>query len=500
MKKTAIIIGAGPAGLTAAYELLTRTDYLPIVLEASGDIGGISKTVVYQGNRMDIGGHRFFSKSQRVMDFWMDLAPPDGSGRVQMLKRSRLSRILFLRKFFDYPVKLNGQTLKNLGAVRVVRIGFSYLFTMLHKMKPEDNLEAFYVNRFGRELYNTFFRDYTRKVWGVPCAEIAPDWGAQRVKGLSVLKTVTHALKEMLHIKSKNVETSLIDSFYYPRFGPGQMWEELAQRIEQHGGQVLTHQKVIKLTLDGKRVKEVQALDVNGVTQTYGADLVFSTMPIRELGEALDAPREVREVTDGLIYRNFRTAGLLLKKMNLQNVDGSVIKDNWIYIQEPDVKVGRMQLFHNWSPDMVQDKRNLFIGLEYFCDEENDPLWTMSDEDFEDLAIAEMVKLSIIGRGDVVGQTSARMPKSYPCYFGTYNRFESIRPWFDSIENLYLVGRNGMHRYNNSDHSILTAMVAVDNIVAGNPRRDNIWSVNTESDYHEAEPEAVKQQSVQQEE
>ncbi|MBJ6723094.1 NAD(P)/FAD-dependent oxidoreductase [Geomesophilobacter sediminis] len=533
--KSAIIIGAGPAGLTAAYELLDRTSIVPLVFEATNDIGGISKTVVYKGNRIDIGGHRFFSKSSRVMAWWQNLFPLQGAparddrilGRqvplatscrqraigavapetvpapdpetddVVMLVRSRLSRIFFLRKFFNYPISLTWDTIANLGALRILKIGLSYLRVQLAPRRTEASLEDFFVNRFGRELYGTFFQDYTEKVWGVPCREIKPEWGAQRIKGLSVTKTVLHALQKLLPSPGdagpKKVETSLIEEFHYPKLGPGQMWETAAERIRANGGSVVLNRQVVGIETDRTRVTAVLVRnEETGEISRHGADYFFSTMPVRELITAMGDcnEEEVKKVAAGLVYRDFITVGLLLKKLAIKNETklktvNDLVPDNWIYIQERDVKLGRLQVFNNWSPYLVQDPDTVWIGLEYFCNE-GDELWTMSDEDFSRFAIDELASIDIIDHRDVLDWTVLRMPKAYPAYFGSYDDFDVVRGYVDRFENLFLIGRNGMHRYNNADHSMLTAMTAVDNIIAGKTDKGNIWAVNAEEDYHES--------------
>ncbi|MEA2095915.1 MAG: NAD(P)/FAD-dependent oxidoreductase [Candidatus Cloacimonadota bacterium] len=519
-KKTAIIIGAGPAGLTTAYELLEKTDIIPIIYELSGDIGGISKTVKYKGNRIDLGGHRFFSKSKRVMDFWQNVLPVQGkpskddlvlgrkthlSSEVNapdpqrndkvILVRGRLSRIFFLRNFFDYPISLNINTFKNLGFIRIIKIGFSYIWSRIFKIKNEKNLEDFFINRFGKKLYNTFFKDYTHKVWGRPCKEIRPEWGAQRIKGLSISKAILHAIKSIFKkddsIHQKNTETSLIEQFMYPKFGPGQLWEELARKIKVRGGKIHLDCKVTGLTSNQNKITSVIVKDIeSGVSKVEIADYFFSTMPVKDFINSMnDVPKNVNEVANGLIYRDFVTVGLLLKKLKIKNhtkqkTINDIIPDNWIYIQERDVKVGRLQIFNNWSPYMVEDDKNVWIGLEYFCTE-GDELWNMPDEEFTEFAIDELEKIGIINKSDVLDNTVIRMPKTYPAYFGSYDRFDEIREFTDKIENLFLIGRNGMHRYNNQDHSMLTAMIAVENVIHNIKIKDNIWNVNTEEEYHE---------------
>jgi protoporphyrinogen oxidase len=521
--KTAVIIGAGPAGLTAALEFLRTSDIRPLVLEATQRIGGISCTIEYKGNRMDIGGHRFFSKSDRVMDWWTALMPiastEDGSrhairyqnrertvtqGDVSatdsdlvMLVRPRQSRIYFLRSFFDYPVALNATTVSHLGLWRMMRIGLSYLRARLFPRKMEKTLEDFLINRFGRELYLTFFKSYTEKVWGVPCDQISAEWGAQRIKGLSLRTAIGHFLKKTFSrkksgntaqsdIAQKDTETSLIEKFLYPKYGPGQLWEYVAEMVTEKGGEVRLGWRVTKLHVEGDRIASVEAVNERGETQTIKADYVFSTMPVRELLRGLDTdvPAAVREVADGLMYRDFITVGLLVNRLTVTEPDGSPLKDTWIYIQEPDVLLGRLQIFNNWSPYMVADPAKTWIGLEYFC-YDTDNLWKMADEEIAQFAIAEVEKIGILKSGDILDAHVVRVPKTYPAYFGTYSRFDEIIRYMDRFENLFLVGRNGMHKYNNQDHSMLTAMTAVDNIVAGNFDKQPLWEINTEQEYHE---------------
>lgn len=516
-EKKAIIIGAGPAGLTAALEFLRRSSIRPVVLEASHEIGGISRTIQYKGNRMDIGGHRFFSKASRVMDWWMDLMPPqvgngagpsisyrnqhrplpEGNGSkpgdpdLVMLVRPRKSRIYYLRRFFDYPVKLNPGTLGGLGLGRTAKIGASYMLTKVNQRKPEKSLEDFLINRFGRQLYLTFFKSYTEKVWGVRCDQISAEWGAQRIKGLSLSNAVMHFVKKTLRgtpkdLAQRNTETTLIEQFLYPKYGPGQLWEHVASTVEQRGGSVRTGWRVDKLETEGKRVTAVEAVHESGERRRFAGDYFFSTMPVRELIRGLDVPvpEEVRQVSEGLMYRDFITVGLLVDKLTVTEADGSPLKDTWIYIQEPDVLLGRLQIFNNWSPHMVADPEKIWIGLEYFC-YDTDDLWKMSDEELMRFAIAEVEKIGILKSEDVCDGHVVRVAKTYPAYFGTYDRFDLVRDFADSFENLYLVGRNGMHKYNNQDHSMLTAMTAVDNILAGVADKSGLWEINTEQEYHE---------------
>ena len=555
MKKRAIIIGAGPAGLTAALEFLRKTDVTPIVLEASGEIGGISRTIRYKGNRMDIGGHRFFSKSDRVMQWWMELMPPalgdeaptgvdisyqgkqrtvtvpahlpeepplrglgplkhaeeesesEPAGTVVvapapesddlvMLVRPRKSRIYYLRKFFDYPIKLTANTITNLGPTRMAKIGYSYIMSRVSPIKEEKSLEDFLINRFGRELYLTFFKSYTEKVWGTPCDQISAEWGAQRIKGLSLTTALKHFVKKAFTTKPKDeassdvaqkgTDTSLIERFLYPKFGPGQLWEHVADKIVTMGGEIHMGCKVDSIEVNGKRVIAVETINANGERQRFEGDFFLSTMPMRELVQSLrtEIPANVREVSEGLQYRDFITVGILANKLDVTEPGGGLIKDTWIYIQEPDVLLGRLQIFNNWSPYMVSDSTKVWIGLEYFC-YDTDPLWSMPDDELKTFAAHELQKIGILRTAEVLDAHVVRVPKTYPAYFGTYNRFQELRQFTDSFENLFLVGRNGMHKYNNQDHSMLTAMAVVDGIAAGHVNKAALWSINTEQEYHE---------------
>lgn len=519
-QKTVIIIGAGPAGLTAAYELLDKTDIKPIIYEMSNEIGGISRTVNYKGYRMDIGGHRFFSKSDIVMDWWLKFLPmqtveeqitiayqnksrevqqttkqvdPDKANLV-MLVRNRKSRIYFLRKFFDYPITLSKNTIVNLGLFRTLKILLSYLYIKVFPSKEEKNLEQFFTNRFGKVLYQTFFKSYTEKVWGVSCSQISADWGAQRVKGLSIAKAIQHIIKKIFAFNSrslaqKDIETSLIERFLYPKHGPGQLWEEVAEQIKARGGEIHLNSNIQSLLSDKNRINAVEVSHSNTekIEQVEG-NFFISTMPIKELirGLKADVPSEIKEVSEGLIYRDFITVGLLVEKLSIKDKEKGtkLIQDNWIYVQEPDVLLGRIQIFNNWSPDLVKDSKKVWLGLEYFC-YESDELWKMPDDEIAELAINELVKIGFIHKFDVLDHTVIRVPKTYPAYFGTYPEFDKLKSYINQFENLYLVGRNGMHRYNNQDHSMLTAMAAVENIKNGVRDKSAIWEINTEQEYHE---------------
>ncbi|MDP2648749.1 MAG: NAD(P)/FAD-dependent oxidoreductase [bacterium] len=476
-KKTAIIIGAGPAGLTAAYELLTRTDIRPVVLERDPRyVGGISRTVDYKGNKIDIGGHRFFSKSDKVMQWWAKMLPVklsegqnnsityqrttralteglpragEEDGENVMYVRPRKTRILYGGNFYAYPVELSFDTLRKLGPVKVFKIGVTYVWAALLPRRPEKTLEDFFINRFGRELYLTFFKSYTEKVWGVPCRELSAEWGAQRIKGLSIMKAVQHAAKKALAVgplSGKKVETSLIEQFLYPTYGPGFMWETVAKRVQEMGGEIIMGAEVVGIEHSDKSVKGVRVRE-GGKERSIMSDYVFSTTDVRSLATMFTppVPDEVSGITEGLQYRDFLTVGLLLKEPPREK-GGKLIHDTWMYIHEPDVRVGRIQLFHNWHPLLLADASRGWVGLEYFCNE-SDELWNMSDEELIKLGARELESLGLCDEGQVVDGTVIRQPKAYPGYFGSYDQFPAIRDYFDGFANLFLIGRNGMHRY-----------------------------------------------------
>lgn len=512
--KQVVIIGAGPAGLTAALSLLEGENKAAVtVLEATAVIGGISQTVRYGGNRMDIGGHRFFSKSSEVMDKWRELMPlqgapsfddaalsrekplapggpnPETEDRV-MLVRERVSRIYYNKHFFDYPISMKPETIKNMGLFATAKAGFSYLKAAVFK-KPETNLENFYINRFGKVLYSMFFEGYTEKLWGRHPREISADWGAQRVKGLSILKMLKNMLTPAA--KRKEVETSLIEQFWYPKYGPGQLWETVADDMQKKGGTLLKNHDVKRVLCENGRITAVVCQTPDG-EKTIEGDVFVSSMPVRDLvlgmqGAGAPDANAVR-IANGLPYRDFVTVGLLVDKLNLKNETdkktlANIVPDCWIYVQDTNVKLGRIQIFNNWSPYMVKDPHNtVWIGLEYFCTE-GDDFWSLSDADCIAFATAELVKMGVIANGDVKDAHRERVKKAYPAYFDTYSEMDTLIKVLNKYENLYCVGRNGQHRYNNMDHSMLTAMRAAEAIKAGDTNKNELWNVNTDKDYHE---------------
>jgi protoporphyrinogen oxidase len=513
-EKKVVIIGAGPAGLTAAYELLKNSSIKPIILEAEPFVGGISRTAEYHNNRMDIGGHRFFTKSDKVNALWEELMPIQGAPAIDdrllnvtnkkyvaggpdpektddvLLIRNRVSRIYFLKKFFDYPISLKPRTFINMGFCRTMKAGFGYIHSSIHKRK-ENSLEDFYINRFGKPLYQLFFEDYTTKLWGVHPSKLSADWGAQRVKGLSLWKTITAALAKPFKKKDPSkVETSLIEQFEYPKKGPGQLYEKMAEEVKKMGGQIIFNAEVEKINRENGHIVSIQTKD----GKVYPCDEVFSSMPIKDLFVSMGKegiPEEAYKAAVELPYRDFITVGLLLDGLKIKNKTkiktlNNIVPDNWIYVQERTVRMGRIQIFNNWSPYMVSDpEHKVWMGLEYFCSE-GDKMWTASDKDFIDFAVNELVSMGIIGsKNDVLDATRIKVKKAYPAYFGSYSEFSKIRDYLDTIDNLYCIGRNGQHRYNNMDHSILTAMTAVDVMLKGEKDKSSIWSVNTEKEYHE---------------
>ncbi|HEX3807733.1 MAG TPA: NAD(P)/FAD-dependent oxidoreductase [Gaiellaceae bacterium] len=464
--QTTLVLGGGPAGLTAGY-LLGKTDNDVIVLEADDQVGGLAKTVERDGYRFDLGGHRFFTKATEVDDLWHEVLGDE------FLRRPRMSRIYWNNRYLDYPLR-GPDVIRKLGPIELTRCMASYIAATLRPKGSEDSLEEWVTNRFGRRLFELFFQSYNEKVWGVPASEIRAEWAAQRIKGLSFFS----AARAAFFGNKGNKIKSLISEFNYPRFGPGQMWDAMTDAIRAQGGEVLLSSPVTRLELAGGRLVEVEA---GGESYTL-PEAVISSLPLREVVRMTSppAPPEVRAAADGLRYRDFLTVALV--------VDGEdLFPDNWIYIHEPGVRVGRIQNFRSWSPWMVPDPTKACVGMEYFCFA-GDDLWSMNDDDLVALAADELERLRLAPKSKVERGYAIRVPKAYPIYDADYaQRVEVIRGWLDGIENLQQVGRNGLHRYNNSDHSMLTAMRAVDNLLAGADH--DIWAVNAESVYHETHVE-----------
>jgi protoporphyrinogen oxidase len=513
--KKIVVIGAGPAGLTFAHEILKKSgDFHVTILEAEQTVGGISKTIKSGGNRMDIGGHRFFSKDEEVVKLWTELLPLQGSPAMDdillgkdrefsangpdperedevMLIRDRVSRIYYGGKFFDYPVSPKWQTFKNIGFFKTIQAGFSYLRSLIFKRK-ENSLEDFYINRFGKTLYSMFFEGYTEKLWGRHPSQISADWGAQRVKGLSILAVLRDMLAKIFRTKrsSFKVETSLIKRFMYPKFGPGQLWEAAARRVVSLGGEIMLSCNVEKIHQSNGKITGV-TYRAGGESVFMECDILVSSMPVKDLIGGLEyAPESVAEIAAALPYRDFITVGLectlALKNETKIKTLGNIVPDCWIYVQDTGVKLGRIQIFNNWSPYMAEKPtEKTWIGLEYFCDE-NDRYWNMPDDDFARFAVGELCSMGIISSPSQAGVHHVEhIKKAYPAYFGSYAEFETVRRYLDSFGNLFCLGRNGQHRYNNMDHSMLTAFEAVKNILSGTEGKDNIWNVNTEKSYHE---------------
>ncbi len=520
--KIAIIMGAGPAGLAAAYELALHSDIKPIVIEMDGQVGGLAKTIDYEGWRFDIGPHRFFSKSPEINKLWEEILPkqgqlsqedkelgrkldlsdklgapnPDEENQIMLVKQ-RLTRIYHRRRFFDYPIKLSFSNLKKLGGWQVISILSGYIWARLKPIKPEKNLEDFFINRFGRPLYETFFKDYTEKVWGVSCQEIPKSWGAQRVKQLSVSKIISEAVKQTLKPNRKTSETSLIDSFLYPKFGAGQMFEEMAKKIITKGGIIKTSHQIIALQTEGKKIISLRVKNLQtGNEETIAGDFFLSSLAIKDLVEMMDgAARASQEIAAGLSYRDLILVALAYNHLSLKNktkikTRNDLIPDNWIYVQEKGAKLGRLDIFNNFSPWMLKNQDKVLIGAEYFCQEGN-AWWQMSDTELIEMASTELATMGIAEKDELITGNVHRQTKAYPAYLGSYNRFSELKDYLNSWENIFLIGRNGQHRYNNMDHSMLTGLKAAQALINYQTEQDlqnskhEIWQINTEDDYHE---------------
>jgi protoporphyrinogen oxidase len=463
-KEPVVVIGAGPAGLTAAYDL-SRRGVPTVVFEQDTQVGGLAKTVLYKGFRFDIGGHRFFTKVSAVRELWHELLGDD------LLQRPRLSRIFYRGRFFDYPLQA-ANVVRNLGPLTSAAVVASYLRACASPITPERSFEDWICNRFGRRLFDMFFKSYTEKVWGIPCGDIAAEWAAQRIRGLSLR---TAALGMLQRNGDSGIKT-LVHTFAYPRLGPGMMWEACRDRVTAAGGHVMLDARIDEIRHDGGRVTEV-VVSRNGRRQVQGASHVISTMPVRHLVQRMipDAPACVRVAGDQLKYRDFLTVALVVDQAEL-------FPDNWIYIHDPAVRVGRVQNFKNWSPEMVPDPNYTCLGFEYFCTR-GDDLWQLDDAALVEVATRELEAIGLARRDRVVDGTVLRVHKAYPIYDEGYrDALSLVRVWVDQFANLQLVGRNGMHKYNNQDHSMLTARLAVRNLFG---ERHDLWTVNADDEYHE---------------
>ena len=475
-KFKAIIVGAGPAGLTAAYEL-SKQGQPALVLESDPQyVGGISRTVAYHGYRFDIGGHRFFSKSREVEDLWTEILGKD------MLQRPRSSKIYYRGQFYAYPLK-PFEALSKLGFLESTLCVLSFLKARINPTHNPKSFEDWVINQFGERLFRIFFKTYTEKVWGMSCKEISADWAAQRIKGLSLASAIKNAILPKRKPKDrKQVVKTLIATFRYPRLGPGMMWETCAEKVRAMGGTVLLGRSVTRCCWDAPtRQWTITARTKDGALEEYRAEHLVSSMPVRQLVSAIEPrlPDPVLQAGNSLRYRDFLTVGLILKERNR-------FSDNWIYIHDPDVKVGRVQNYKSWSPEMVPDSNFCCYGLEYFCFE-GDGLWASPDKDLKALAQKEIEQVGLGAAADVVDGCVIRQSQAYPVYDDDYRKHvEAIRRALAAFStNLHLVGRNGMHKYGNQDHAMMTAMLAARNIVAGENKYDG-WAVNEDGEYHEA--------------
>lgn len=460
-----VVIGGGPSGLTAAYELVKQRKF-PIVLEKNDKVGGIARTENYRGYHFDMGGHRFFTKSVQVQQFWQEVLGDD------FLRRPRLSRIFYKSKFFHYPLK-PFNALLGLGPIEGVRIISSYLRWHLFPYKEEETFEQWVTNRFGKRLFETFFKSYTEKVWGIPCTELKAEWAAQRIKDLSLKTAIT-----AMFLKPQETIKTLIEEFDYPRRGPGMLWTAVQDRINERGGEVKLNSNVVGIQREGQRITGVVVENGNGRTQTITGSSFISSMPVTQLLKWLDPPPppHVLHAANQLSYRDFLTVCLIIKKPAL-------FPDNWIYVHDPSVQVGRIQNFKNWSADMVPDQSTTSLGLEYFCNE-GDEIWNMPDEELIALGKREIAKIGLALSEDVVDGAVFRVEKSYPVYDSDYaSSLDVIKKYLATLENLQTIGRNGLHRYNNQDHAMLTGMLAVRNLLYG--EHNDLWQVNAEQEYHE---------------
>lgn len=504
-KQTALVIGAGIAGISFAYELVTKSDIKPIIIEEESLIGGLAKTLNYDNNLADIGPHRFFSKNEDVLNFWSNILPTQGEKALDdillnrktnyndgtanpeeddnvFLQRRRFSRIYYLKKFFDYPVKLNFTTIKNLGLIRTVKCGFSYLYSCLFKRK-EYNLEDFMINRFGKELYKTFFEFYTEKVWGRKPKNIDKSWGEQRIKGISILKV-------LLSKYSKQKETSLIENYFYPKLGASQLLNEMLKIILEKGGELHLNSKVVKINHDENRINSLTVKKGNEEL-TFEGEYIVSSMPIKILiSEMNNVDKKIQTTANELPYRDYQLITYLVDDFNLKNntkykTINDICPDSWIYIQDRDVKIGRIYIPKNFSPYLCENINDTLVCLEYFCDK-NDELWNMTDEEIYEFGINELIKIKALkNKNNVLKKYRLKVEKAYPAYFDSYKDFDTIKDFLNKFDNLYCIGRNGQHKYNNMDHSTLSGIVAAKMIMTQDKNKNKLWNINTEQSYQE---------------
>ena len=511
MKKRVIIIGAGPAGLSAAYRLLDF-GITPFIIETDEVVGGIAKTFFENGNGTDIGPHRFFTKNKQVKDLWEKLLPLQGAPSCDdkllnrevslkengpdpekdenvFLSRKRFSRIYYSKHFLDYPLKIKPANILAMGLATTFIAGCSYLKSCFYKL-PETNLESFMINRFGRVLYELFFEGYTQKVWGVHPSNISKEWGMQRIKGISLMKVVLDAFCKLLSIKHKK-ETSLVDEYIYPKYGSSQLWNVMADKIKAAGGEIILNSKVIKIVKNENKISSVKFQNTKtGEISELSADLFISSMPIKSLLTRMNnVPDNIVELAKNLSYRDFILVNFVTKKINLKNntthpTINNIAPDSWIYLQDNGIKAGRLDIMNNFSPYIIKDfTKDVIINMEYFCNESDD-FWKDEDINIINFAISELKKLNVLDDNDIKSSKVIRVKKAYPSYFGSYDKFDEIKSYINSVDNLYCVGRNGQHKYNNMDHSILSGLIAAE-IIAENKDKNILWDVNTDSEYQE---------------
>ncbi len=516
-KRKILIIGAGPAGLAAAYKLVKSPETEIIIWDKNAQVGGISQTIQNNGWRFDLGPHRFFTKNKEVNDFWEEILPlqgvptqedlrwqkhnplsqklnapdPEKDDRV-MLSKNRYTRMFFQGKFFDYPLKLNLSNIFKLGLLQGALIFLSYLKTKISPCRPEISLEDFYINRFGKKLYQFFFKDYTEKVWGLPCSQIPKEWGAQRVKDLSLTKMINDFITKTIGIKPKNQFTSLTAHFSYPKYGAGHFYQTLADDLTKKGVTITLNTKLTELTYVNNQIKKAHGQNKAGQTiETTEISEVISTMPIKDLIASLNpvAPLEISKIAQTLPYRNSIIVAVLYKKLNLKNTSrlktrADIIPDNWIYVQDSTVKLGRLSIFNNFSEFMLENRDWPLMSLEYFCNDD-DILWQQSSAEIIQLAKLELEKTQIANEIDFIEARVVKVEKSYPAYFGAYASFPEIKKYLAGFTNLFPAGRNGQHKYNNMDHSIACGFEAANLILNNQKQHDSLWSINTENEYHE---------------